>query len=253
MNKQIDALLTIDSPDQLVRVLQSWRLWLAGALVGALLGWGVYAIFLPPYRAQASAVVDYNVEDLWISKLNTQYSFFYQRETRKLKEIAYSDETMESIAAQVDGFSVEDLRGGKLLLSYPYGGVWHFWVEDEDPAKAELLANAWAKIFLERVRENVTLAPEIDALRVELNTFVNETPGVDTGHPEVVRLMDEIARLAEQMEGVSPYIDISLSQTEALPITRAVDHSVYILVGSFVGVGAAAFGILLTPKAKREE
>jgi hypothetical protein len=252
MKKPIDPLLTVDSPDHLVRVLQSWRVWLAGALAGALLGWGVYALFLPPYRAQASVVVDYNVEELWISKLNTQYAFFYQRETRKLKEIAYSDETLGIVAEQVGDVSVEELRGGKLLLSYPYGGVWHFWAEDEDPTKAELLAKVWAETFLKRVHENVALAPEIDALRLELNAFVNENPGVDTGNPEVVRLMDEIAILSERMEGVSPYIDISLSQTESLPVTRTVDRSVYILVGSFVGAGLAAFLVLFTLKARRE-
>jgi hypothetical protein len=252
MKKRIEPYLVADSPDHFVRILQSWRVWLVGALLGALLGWGVYVLFLPPYRAQASAVVDFNVEELWISKLNTQYAFFYQRETRKLKEIAYSDETLGTVAEQVGEVSVEELRGGKLLLSYPYGGVWHFWAEDEDPAKAELLARVWAETFVKAVRERVVLAPEIDALRVELNTFVNENPDVDTGNPEVVRLMDEIAALSEKMEGVSPYIDISLSQTESLPVTRTVDRSVYILVGSFVGAGAAAFLVLFTPKPKRE-
>lgn len=252
MKRLIEPLLIADSPDHLVRVLQSWRVWLVGALVGALFGWGAYAVFLPPYRAQASVVVDYNVEDLWISKLNTQYAFFYQRETRKLKAIAYSDETLGIIEAQVDAVSVEALRDGKLLLSYPYGGVWHFWAEDEDPAKAELLAKVWAETFLESVRERVALTPEIDTLRLALNAFVNENPEADTGHPEVVRLMDEIAILSEKMEGVSPYIDISLSQTESLPITRTVDRSVYILVGSVVGAGLAAFLVLFTLKSKSE-
>jgi hypothetical protein len=252
MNRLIEPLLFADSPGHLVRVLQSWRVWLVGALVGALLGWGVYAVFLPPYRAQATVVVDYNVEDLWISKLNTQYAFFYQRETRKLEAIAYSDETLGMIVEEVDDVSIEALRDGKLLLSYPYGGVWHFWAEDDDPDKAELLAKVWAETFLKSVRERVTLTPEIDALRLTLNAFVNENPEADTGHPEVVRLMDEIAILSERIDGVSPYIDIALSQTESLPITRTVDRSVYILVGSVVGAGLAAFLVLFTLKSKQE-
>jgi len=252
MKKMIDPLLTVDSPSHLVRVLQSWRLWLVAAMLGALLGWGVYALFLPPYRAQASVVVDYNVEDYWISKLNTQYSFFYQRETRKLKEIAYSDETLGMLVEQVGGVSVQELRDGKLLLSYPYGGVWHFWVEDKDPAKAEQLAKAWAEVFYALVQEKVEIMPEVDALRIKLNTFVDENSDVDTGHPEVVRLMDEIAFLAEKMKGVSPYIDISMSQTESLPVTRTVDRAIYIFAGSFLGVALTAFLALFTLKSKTE-
>jgi hypothetical protein len=132
------------------------------------------------------------------------------------------------------------------MLSYPYDGAWHFWVDDKDPDKAKLLASVWANAFFERVRELVTLTPEIDALRVELNTFVSENPQADTGHPEIVRLIDEIAILTERIDGVSPYIDISLSQTQSLPVTRAVDQSVYILAGSVVGAGLTVFLALFT-------
>ena len=36
MNKVVNSLLYVDSHDSIVRVLQSWRLWVVGAIVGAL-------------------------------------------------------------------------------------------------------------------------------------------------------------------------------------------------------------------------
>ena len=113
----VESLLIVDSPGHLVRVLQSWRLWVVGALVGALLGWGVYAFFPPPYRSRAVVVVDYNIEDLWISRLNIQYSFYYLRETRKLDAVAFSDEVLGRVVERVDNVTIQDLREEKLMLT----------------------------------------------------------------------------------------------------------------------------------------
>lgn len=252
MKNSVDSLFVIDSPSHLVHVLQSWRLWVVGAVIGGLLGWGVYAMFPPPYRAQASVVVDYNIEDLWISRLNVQFSFFYLRETRKLKEVAFSDETLELVVERVDDVTVQDLRAGKLKVSYPYEGVWHFWADDADPDRAEQLARVWAEAFLERVRELVMLSPELNALREEYNAFVSQAPKVDKGHPEVIRLIDEISTLAEQVDGISSYVDISLSQIESLPVTRTVDQAIYILVGSLIGAGLIVFLALFFLQSKQE-
>lgn len=253
MKKLVEPLIVVDSPSHLVRVLQSWRLWMVGAVIGGLLGWGVYALFPPPYRTRAVVVVDYNIEELWISQLNIQYSFYYMRETRKLDAVAFSDEVMGRVVEQVGEVTVQDLRGKKLMLSYPYEGVWQFWAEDADPDRAELLAKVWAETFFERVRELVTVSPELEALRVELNTFVLENPKADTGHPEIVRLMDEISKISEQIEGISSYVDISLSQTESLPVTRTVDQSAYILAGSVLGVGLFVFLAIFALRSRQKE
>ncbi len=252
MKKSINSLLVVDSPDQFIRVLQSWRLWVVGAVIGGLLGWGVYALFPPPYRAQASVVIDYNIEDLWISRLNVQFAFFYLRETRKLEELAFSDETLAMVVEQLDGVTVQELRAGKLMLGYPYDGVWHFWVDDADSDRAEQIAKVWVEAFLKRARELVTVSAEMDALREELNAYVAQSTIVDTGHPEVVRLIDEISTLAEQIHGISSYVDFSTSQIESLPITRSVGQYVYILVGSVLGAGLLAFLALFINKSKQE-
>jgi hypothetical protein len=221
-------------------------------VVGGLLGWGVFALFPPPYRAQASVVVDYNIEDLWISRLNVQFAFFYLRETRKLEAVAFSDETLSLVVEQVEDVTVEELRSRKLMLGSPYDGVWHFWVDDADPDRAEQLAKVWVEAFLKRARELVTVSAEMDALREELNAYVAQSTIVDTGHPEVVRLIEEISTLAEQIDGISSYIDLSSSQIESLPITRTVDRYVYILAGSVLGAGLIAFLALFINKSKQE-
>lgn len=240
MKKFNDRLLQRDSPDQILRVLQSWRLWVFGAVIGALLGGGVYALFPPPFRAQGSVVVDYNIEDFWSTKLNVQYAFFYQRETKKLEAIAYSDETLELVTDQIAGVSIQDLRAGKLILSYPYEGVWHFWADDVDPQQAELIVKAWVEAFSVRVHESIEVAFELDALRKEFNQFLSENPNIDKNHPDIDRYFDQLVDLAKKVDGVSPYIDISLSQTESLPVNRSVSASAYLLVGSFVGAGVAS-------------
>ena len=252
MKKTVDPLLVVDTPSHFVRVLQSWRLWVVGAVIGGLLGWGVYALFPPPYRAVASVVVDYNIEELWISRLNVQFAFFYQRETRKLKAAAFSDETLSTVVERVEDVTVEELRSRKLMITYPYDGIWRFWVDDTDPDKAERLANVWVETFLERVRELVTVSAEMNALRGELNDYLAENTYADTGHPEVARLIEEISILADQIEGISSYVDISFSQVEFLPITRTVDQSIYILVGSVLGAGLIVFLALFILKSKQE-
>ena len=245
MKKFNHRLLQSDSPDHILRVLQSWRLWVFGAIIGALLGGGVYALFPPPFRAQGSVVVDYNIEDLWSTKLNVQYAFFYQRETKKLEALAYSDETLELVSDQISDVSIQELRSGKLILSYPYEGIWHFWADDVDAQQAELLAKVWVEAFVERVHDSVEIAPELDDLRKEFNQFLSENPNINKSHPVIDRYFEQLVDLAKKVDGVSPYIDFSLSQTQSLPVSRSVSLAAYLLVGSFVGAGVAVVAVLV--------
>ena len=51
--------------------------------------------------------------------------------------------------------SVQKLRDGRLQLSQPAEGGWHFYAEDKNRKRAQDLAGAWAKLFVQKVQENV--------------------------------------------------------------------------------------------------
>ena len=80
------------SIDDLIRLLKAWRFWSVGALIGALIGAGLYYIAPPPYRAHATVLVDFNLEQAWPQETDRQQFYYLERETRKLEEIAWSDD-----------------------------------------------------------------------------------------------------------------------------------------------------------------
>ena len=96
--------------------------------------------------------------------------------------------------------------------------------------------------------------PAFEALRIPEDNTANVNK-VWSSHPDIDNYFDQFADLAKKVDGVSPYIDISLSQTESLPVNRSVSVSTYLLVGSFVGAGVAVFTalFLLSPKNDREK
>jgi hypothetical protein len=243
MKKFVQWVSSSDSPDQFIGLLQAWRVWLLGAVVGALLGWGVYALFPPAYRAQASLVLDHNIEQAWVFFPERQLFNFMSREVLKLEAIAFSDATLQQVADQAGGVSIEELRQEKLLLSHPDDGVWHLWAEDKDPDQAELLASTWAIAFADEVQGAIEIEPELEAARADLNTLYQKAP--DTDPETLTPMLEEIAQLVEQSKGISPYLEISLTQVEDLPVSRTVSQSVYLLAGSILGALGFAFGVLL--------
>jgi capsular polysaccharide biosynthesis protein len=148
-------ILSSPSPDDLVRLLRAWRFWLLGALIGALLGAAVYFIAPPPHRARAVVLVDFHLEEAWPQNTDREQFYYLERETRKLKEIAFSDEVLNNVASQVGEVTVQQLQSGKLQLSQPGNGGWHFYADDPDPAKAGALAGTWANAFAEKVKSEV--------------------------------------------------------------------------------------------------
>src|SRR5215207_1432984 len=107
------------SIDDLIRLLRAWRFWSVGALIGGLLGAGLYYIAPPPYRAHAIVLVDFNLEQAWPEETDRQQFYYLERETRKLEEIARSDLVMGLVLETAGDITMEELRNGKLSLSQP--------------------------------------------------------------------------------------------------------------------------------------
>ncbi len=156
------------SLDDFARLLKAWRFWSVGVLIGGLIGAAVYYAAPPPYRARATVLVDFNLEQAWPQETDRQQFYYLERETRKLKEIAFSDAVMESIVERDPRNTIAELRDGRLSLSQPAEGGWHFHAEADDPQQAEELASAWAQSFAGQVSAQLAEAEG-------LNSFIEVT------------------------------------------------------------------------------
>jgi len=165
------------SLDDLIRLLKAWRFWSLGALIGALIGTALYYVAPPPYRARATVLVDFNLEEAWPQETDRQQFFYLERETRKLEEIAGSDDVMQMISSGLT-IPVEELRAGKLKLSQPAEAGWHFYAEDKSPERAQELASAWALIFTEKVKENVANSSGLNSF-IQVNALQTENLPVE--------------------------------------------------------------------------
>jgi len=156
------------SIDDLIRLLKAWRFWSIGALIGALIGAAVFYLAPPPYQARATVLVDFNLEQAWPQETDRQQFYYLERETRKLEEIARSDSVMEEIVSTNRNITTLELRDGRLSLSQPAEGGWHFYVEDESPQRAEAIASTWAQVFAGQVGKRVATSDG-------LNSFIEAT------------------------------------------------------------------------------
>jgi hypothetical protein len=214
LNKNLeifDSMQTLLNPptfDDLYRLLRAWRLWLLGALLGGLLGMAVYAVFPPEYRARATVMVDFNVEQSWTEIPDREVFYFLEREARKLAELAWADDTLQSVADDA-GLDVTLLRNGTLTLSQPSDGGWHFYADSADAALAAKLAGAWAEAFT--------------------------------------------VKAGASADQFSPYLVITPTQTQNLPVVRAAPLGTYALAGAGLGLALLAFWALFFYPLNREE
>lgn len=192
------------SSDDLIHLLKAWRFWLISALIGAAIGAAFFYIAPPLYRARATVNVDFHLEQAWPQNTDREQFYYLEREVRKLEEIAMSDAVLNSVAARVDGVTVQQMRDGKLQLDQPGNGGWHFFADDKDSNKSAALASAWAQAFADRVQAEV----------------VNPAGGLEK------------------------YISVSATQTQNLSAHRRVGLSVYLLVGALGFLAVSAFVIL---------
>jgi pimeloyl-ACP methyl ester carboxylesterase len=152
------------SLDDLIRLLKAWRFWVLGMFAGALLGMALFYVAPPPYRARATVNVDFNLEEAWPEETDRQQFYYLERETRKLEEVAWSDDVLH-VVANANGMDVTTLRRGVLLLSQPAEAGWHFYADDRDPLRAESIASTWALAFTEQAQADI-------AAQVSLNSFI---------------------------------------------------------------------------------
>lgn len=252
MSKFWDTLTGEDQAERLIQLLMAWRLWLAAALVGALLGWGAFSLFPPANRAQAEVVVDHNIEEAWKFFPERQLFKFLSRESFKLESLAYADATLQQVVNAVPGTDIVTLRQETLKLGHPMDGIWHFWADDPDPQRAQSLASTWAEAFVAQAHAGVVIEQELEAKRAELNAIYTEAP--DTDPLTLTQLLDEIDRLIEHSPGISPYLEISLSQDQDLPITPTVPLSLYLLGVSMAAVLLAfIYGLFLNSPYQNAE
>ncbi len=197
-------IFSMPSSDDVVSLLKAWRFWLLGAVVGAFIGAALYFVVPQPYRARATVNVDFHLEQAWPQNTDREQFYYLERETRKLEEIAMSDQVLNAVASQVSGVTVRQLRGGMLQLSQPGNGGWHFFADDASPQKAEALASAWATAFAQNVQTQV----------------------------------------ANPASGLEQYITAAPTQTQNLTAHRSLSLSMFLLVGSIAFLALSALVIL---------
>jgi hypothetical protein len=224
----------------LQRVLNAWRVWLFAALIGGALGAFVYFVAPPPYRVQATVVVDFNIEQAWpvgeVSDRNVFY--FLEREARKLEELAFSDAVLQPVAA-ANNLGLNDLRQ-MLNLSQPADGAWHFYVDDPDSKFAQTVAAAWAESFVSKARAGIDTALQIDAAQKAL-----------ANNPGDAALQAQISQLQTQSLGITPYIQVSAAQIADAPFARRTPIGSYTLAGAAIAMLlSAAFFLLFESHAQ---
>jgi len=207
----MNYLLTSPSLEDLIRLLKAWRFWVLGAVFGALIGTAIYFIAPPPYRARATVNVDFNLEQAWPQETDRQQFYYLERESRKMEEIAWSDQIMGQLSSEF-GIPVEELRSNKLQLSQPAEAGWHFYANDNDPQIAESLASAWANAFVEKTQ----------------------------------KVRDEI-----EVGNINEFIKLEVTQSENLPKERSIPLSGYLLAGSTGFLMLAVFALLFVKPKNR--
>ncbi len=228
-------LLTAPSLDDFVRLLRAWRFWVLGALVGALLGASAYAVFPPEYRARATVTVSFNAEKSWPNSSDNELFYYLDREARKLEEVAWSDATLQAVTQSVGGVTVSTLRSGKLQLSQPEDGAWHFYADDPQSGRAVQLAAAWAQAFVTQTRQGIDDAVQLDAARQAL-----------AAHPDDATLQAQVDDLEAHSLAITPELQVTYSQGKELPVGRTAGLGTYALAGALLFLALSALVILFS-------
>ncbi|MCW5874876.1 MAG: hypothetical protein KIS88_09565 [Anaerolineales bacterium] len=234
--------------DPLAEILAAWRLWLLGALLGALLAWGVYQLFPPAYRARATVVVDANLEEAWQYFPERDLFHFLFRETERMEELAWSDGVLGVVAEAVPAYRVQELRSRVLGLSHPSDGGWRFYATSPEATTAQALASSWAQAFVSAVQAAAVASPELQAARARMSELLAAEPPDEAA---LFELMGEMQFLAEHTQGISMHTELYVSQAAELPVQRNVSVATYLFMGSIAGALAVPLYLVLVPARLR--
>ena len=233
--------------------LQAWRLWIVAGLLGALVGAGLYHFHPPPYRARAEVTVDFNLEEAWPGAGDKELFEYLARESKKLRALAWSDAVLQQAAATAGVPFDPAWRQGRFVLRDEHDGRWHFWVTSPDPEQARRLARAWAQAFTTEVRQRVTVALDLIAKRAALAEVGRQqaqwqaqcsAPAPPQECAETLAALEqqqaaleaEIADLEKASAGILPYVEVSLSQAQGLPVERRSPAAAYAFTGALAGI-----------------
>lgn len=233
------TLLSPPSVDDLIRLLCAWRFWVLGALIGSLAGAAVYTFIPPDYRSRATVVVSFNMEKAWPDKPDNELFYYLERESRKVEAVAWADATLQQVASQA-GLTVSVLRSGKLELSQPQDGAWHFYATDPSAKVAAQLAALWAGAFTEQLRLGIQAAVELEAARAAL-----------ADSPADAKLQAQIRELEARSLAITPELQVSLSQAQDLPAGRTGSLGRYALAGAALCLALAGMVILFRMTGRR--
>ena len=234
-------LLTPPSENDFLSLLRAWKFWLFASVIGAVFGAGAYFIFPPDFRARATVVVDFNLEESLTEGNDRDIFYYLERESRKLVEIAWSDEMMEAVAQEFDNLTAYELRNEYLHLSQPQDGAWHFYADYPEPAQAYEIASTWAEYFNEKVQTAAINAFMLNSLKVSL----------ENGEVDLYNVEDDIRRLEARSLGISAYLETYISQKGIQQITRTASIGEYIFFGSTGMLFLSALGILFSGRASQ--
>jgi hypothetical protein len=226
------------SLDDFLRLLRAWRFWLVGALVGGLLGVAVYAIFPPEYRASATVVVSFNMEKAWLNSPDNELFYYLARESQKVEAVAWADATLQTVADKT-GIGLAQLRSGKLELSQPQDGGWHFYATDSSVAVAAKLASAWAEAFTTQIQQGIAIAVNLDAARKAL-----------ASNPNDAQIQVTVSALEQKSLAITPELQVSLSQAQNLPVERKSALGTYVLAGTGIFFAVSALLVLFWSSKK---
>jgi len=169
------------SSEEIIRLLAAWRIWLLGALAGGIVAALVYIMAPPPYRAQATLLVDHNVELVIPEEEEDTRRFYYlQEENDKLIQVAWSDDVLEEVSLAT-GVQVEELRADYLNLSHPGDGGWHLLADSHDPQQAEAIASAWGQEFSDALAQGGTGINPLMTFNLVQSDYLETTRSVALG------------------------------------------------------------------------